>query len=136
MVIRGLETERKILHLNLVVTSNVHLIKYGRKSHNKILWKVHKSDHEAILETLKCRANLVGSLDWVGREEQRERVINSKIQIQCSNLSPKTVHMTRWKLLLCVSDEISLNHRFYVEICLESRYIIWIYIRFFNRTHF
>ena len=55
---------RKILHYsNLVVASNVHLIKYGGKPHNKILWKVCKSDHEVILETLKCRENLVGSLD-------------------------------------------------------------------------
>ena len=58
------QTERKILHYsNLFVASNVHLIKYGGKPHNKILWKVRESDHEAILETLKCRANLVGSLD-------------------------------------------------------------------------
>ena len=57
---------RKILHYsNFVVASNVHLIKYGGKPHNKILWKVHKSDHEAILETLKCREDLVGSLDWI-----------------------------------------------------------------------
>ena len=56
--------ERKILHYsNLVVASKVHLIKYGGKPHNKILWKVHKSDHEAILETLKCRVDPVGSLD-------------------------------------------------------------------------
>ena len=136
MVIWGLQKERKILHYsNLVVTSNIHLIKYGGKPHNKILWKVHESDHEAILETLKCRVDPVGSLDWIGREGEREIVINW-IQIQCCNLSPKTIHMTRWVFLLCVSDEISLNHRFYVLICLESRYIIWIYIRFFNRTHF
>ena len=51
-----------ILHYsNLVVASNVHLIKYGGKPHNKILWKVQESDHEAILETLQCRADLVGS---------------------------------------------------------------------------
>ena len=56
--------ERKILHYsNLVFASNVHLIKFGGKPHNKILWKVRESDHEAILETLKCRADLVGSLD-------------------------------------------------------------------------
>ena len=58
------QTERKILHYsNLVVASNVHLIKYDEKPHNKTLWKVRESDHEAILETLKCRADLVGSLD-------------------------------------------------------------------------
>ena len=58
------QTERNILHYsNLVFTSNVHLIKYGGKPHNKILWKVHKLDHEAILETLKCRVDPVGSLD-------------------------------------------------------------------------
>ena len=58
------QIERKILHyLNFIVTSNVHLIKYGGKPHNMILWKVHESDHEAILETLKCRADPVGSLD-------------------------------------------------------------------------
>ena len=58
------QTKRKILHYsNLFVTSNVHYIKYGGKPHNKILWKVHELDHEAILETLKCRADLVGSLD-------------------------------------------------------------------------
>lgn len=46
------KTERKILHYsNLLVASNFHLIKYGGKPHNKILWKVRKSDHEAILET-------------------------------------------------------------------------------------
>ena len=58
------KTKRKILHYsNLVVTSNVHLIKYGGKPHNKILWKVCELDHEAILETLKCQADPVGSLD-------------------------------------------------------------------------
>ena len=58
------QIERKILHhSNLVVASNVHLIKYGGKPHNKILWKVCELDHEAILETLKCQADLVGSLD-------------------------------------------------------------------------
>ena len=58
------KTKRKIpRYLNLFVASNVHLIKYGGKPHNKILWKVHESDHEAILETLKCRADPVGSLD-------------------------------------------------------------------------
>ena len=58
------QTKRKILHYsNLVVTSNVNLIKYGGKLHNKILWNVHESDHEAILETLKCRKDRVGSLD-------------------------------------------------------------------------
>ena len=58
------QTERKILHYsNLVVASNVHLIKYGGKPHNKNLWKVRESDHEAILETLKCCSDLVGSLD-------------------------------------------------------------------------
>ena len=58
------QTERKILHYsNHVVASNVHLIKYGGKPDNKILWKVRESDHEAILETLKCRADPVGSLD-------------------------------------------------------------------------
>ena len=68
--------ERKILHYsNLVVTSNVHLIKYGGKSHNKILCKVHESDHKAILETLECRVDLVGSLDWIEREGERERVV-------------------------------------------------------------
>ena len=56
--------ERKILHyLNLFIASNIHLIKYGGKPHNKILWKVCKSDHEAILETLKCREDPAGSLD-------------------------------------------------------------------------
>ena len=49
------KTKRKILHYsNLVVISNVHLKKYDVKPHNKTLWKVCKSDHEAILETLKC----------------------------------------------------------------------------------
>ena len=58
------QIERKILHYsNLVVASNVHLIKYGGKPHNKILWKVCELDHEAILKTLKCRENPVGSLD-------------------------------------------------------------------------
>ena len=58
------QTKRKILHYsNLVVTSNVHLIKFGGKPNNKILWKVCESDHKAILETLKCRVDLVGSLD-------------------------------------------------------------------------
>ena len=58
------KTKRKILHYsNLFVKSNVHLIKYGEKSHNKILWKVRESDHEAIIKTLKCRADPVGSLD-------------------------------------------------------------------------
>ena len=58
------KTKRKILHyLNLVVASNVHFIKYGGKPYNKTLWKVHELDHEAILETLKCRAYPVGSLD-------------------------------------------------------------------------
>ena len=56
--------ERKILHYsNLIVTSNVHFIKYGRKPHNKILWKVHESDHQPRLETLKCQADPVESLD-------------------------------------------------------------------------
>ena len=73
-------------------------------SPNKTLWKVCESNHEATLETLKCKADLVGSIDWIGREGERERVINW-IQIQCFNLSPKTVHMTRWVLLLCVSDK-------------------------------
>ena len=68
------QTERKILHYsNLVVMSNVHLIKYGVKPHNKTLWKVLESNHKAILETLKCREDLVGSLDWIGREGERER---------------------------------------------------------------
>ena len=58
------KTERKILHYsNLVVASNVHLIKYHGKKHNKTLWKVCESDHGAILETLKCRVDLVGLLD-------------------------------------------------------------------------
>ena len=58
------QKERKILHSsNLVVTSNVHLIKYGGKPHNKTILKVQKSDHELILETLRCRKDLVGSLD-------------------------------------------------------------------------
>ena len=105
------QIESKILHYsNLVVTSIVHLIKYGGKSHNKILWKVRELHHEAILETLKCRADPVGSLDWIGREGERERVINW-IQTQCCNLSPKTIHMIRCLLLWCVSDEISLNHK-------------------------
>ena len=56
--------ERNILHYsNLVIALNVHLIQYGGKPHNKTLWKVCESDHEAILETLKCRADPVGSLD-------------------------------------------------------------------------
>ena len=46
------QIERKILHYsNLVVTSNVHFIKYGGKPHNKILWKVHESNYEATLGT-------------------------------------------------------------------------------------
>ena len=58
------QIERKILHYsNLFVTSNLHLIKYGEKLNNKILWKVCKSKHEVILETLKFRADPVGSLD-------------------------------------------------------------------------
>ena len=58
------KTKRKILHfLNLVVVSNVHLIKYGGKIHNETLWKIQKLDHEAILETLKCQADPIGSLD-------------------------------------------------------------------------
>ena len=70
-----LQTKRKILHYsNLVVTSNVHLIKYGGKPHNKILWNVRKSDNEAILETLKCREDLVGSLDWFGRERKSDQL--------------------------------------------------------------
>ena len=48
------------------------MIRYGGKPHNKILWKVRKSDHEAILETLKCRVDPVGSLDWIGREGERK----------------------------------------------------------------
>ena len=43
--------------------SNVHFIKYGGKPHNKTLWKVHESDHEEILRTLKCREDPFGSLD-------------------------------------------------------------------------
>ena len=101
------KTERKILHYsNLVVASNVHLIKYGGNPHNKTLWKICELDHEAILETLQCRANPVGSLDWLGRAGERERVINW-IQIQCYNLFPKTITWLRWTILLwCVSDEI------------------------------
>ena len=56
--------DRRIIHYsNFFVALNVHLIKYGGKPHNKTLWKVHESDHKAILEILKFRANLVGSLD-------------------------------------------------------------------------
>lgn len=58
------ETHRKILHYsNLVVASNVHLIRYGGRPLNKNLWKVRESDHEAILDTIKSRADPDGSLD-------------------------------------------------------------------------
>ena len=55
---------QKILHYsNLVVASNVYLIKYRGRPLNKILWKVRESDHEAILDTIKSRADPDGSLD-------------------------------------------------------------------------
>jgi len=58
------DMHRKILHYsNLVVASNVHLIKYRGRPLNKILWKVRESDHEAILDTIKSRADPDGSLD-------------------------------------------------------------------------
>lgn len=50
------ETSRKILHYsNLVIASNVHLIKYGGRPLNKNLWKVHESNHQAILGMIKSR---------------------------------------------------------------------------------
>ena len=62
------------------------MIKYGGKPHNKILWKVRKSDHEAILETLKCRVDPVGSLDWIEREREGEKEwsIGSKYNVATS----------------------------------------------------
>ena len=64
MVIRGLENREEDSSLfEPLFTSNFHLIKYGGKQHNRTLWKVCESDHKAILETLKCKVDLVGSLD-------------------------------------------------------------------------
>ncbi|XP_059072923.1 uncharacterized protein LOC131873750 [Cryptomeria japonica] len=58
------ETQRHILHFsNLVVAINIHLMKYRGRPHNKILWKVHESDHEEILDTIWVRVNTEGSLD-------------------------------------------------------------------------
>ncbi|XP_059067302.1 uncharacterized protein LOC131858197 [Cryptomeria japonica] len=58
------ETHKHIIHFfNLVVATNIHLMKYCGKPHNKILWKVSESDHEAILDTIQVRADLEGSLD-------------------------------------------------------------------------
>ena len=58
------DTHRKILHYsNLVVASNVCLTKYKGRPLNKTLWKVRESDHEAILDTIKSRADPDGSLD-------------------------------------------------------------------------
>ena len=58
------EKHRHILHFsNLVVATNIHLMKYRGRPHNKILWKVHESDHEAILDTIQVRADPEGSLD-------------------------------------------------------------------------
>ena len=72
---------------------NVHLIKYGEKPHNKTLWKVYELDHEAILETLKCRVDPVGSLDWTGREGEREEwSIGSKY-----NVGTSTPRLSTWQ---------------------------------------
>lgn len=58
------ETHRHILHYsNLLVATNIHLIKYHGRPLNKDLWKVHESDHEEILETLRVRADPKGSLN-------------------------------------------------------------------------
>ena len=67
------------------------MIKYGGKPHNKTLWKVRKSDHEAILETLKCWADPVGSLDWIGRERKSDQLDpNTMLQPL-----PQDYHMTK-----------------------------------------
>jgi len=58
------DTHRKIPHYsNLIVASNVQLIQYRGRPLNKTLWKVSESDHEAILDTIKSRADSDGSLD-------------------------------------------------------------------------
>ena len=59
-----LDMHQKILHYsNLVITTNIHLIKYKGRPMDKNLWKVSESNHEAILDTIKSRVDLDGSLD-------------------------------------------------------------------------
>ena len=51
------------LYSNLIVAKNIQLISYQGRALKKKLWKVHESDHEAILDTLRVRSDPKGSLD-------------------------------------------------------------------------
>ena len=58
------KTHIDILHYsNLIVATNIQLIPYRGRPLNKKLWKVRESDHEAILDTIRVRVGLEGSLD-------------------------------------------------------------------------
>jgi len=58
------ETHRNFfIIITFVVALNVQLIKYGSRMLNKNLWKVHETNHEEILETIKIRVDPHDSLD-------------------------------------------------------------------------
>jgi oligoribonuclease (3'-5' exoribonuclease) len=57
-------THRHIFHYsNLLVATNIELIKYTGRPRNKNLWKLCESEHEAIHDTIRVRANPEGSLN-------------------------------------------------------------------------
>ena len=61
---QDIEMHCKIVHyFYFVLESNVYLTKYGGRPLKKTLWKVCESDHEAILDMIKSREDLDGSLD-------------------------------------------------------------------------
>ena len=58
------EIHRHILHYSyLIVVINIQLILYHGRPLNKKLWKACESNYEAILDIIRVRVNLEGSLD-------------------------------------------------------------------------
>ena len=58
------ETHKHILHYsNLIVAKNIQLTPYHDRPLNKKLWRVHESNHEEILDTIRVRVDPKRSLD-------------------------------------------------------------------------
>ena len=58
------QLKKKILHYShMVVATNMKLERYKGRPTNKVLWKISKDEHEAIIDALKKREDANGTVE-------------------------------------------------------------------------